>query len=114
MHPQRRTKTDARTTRSKNSDVRSPHPRTAPPQANALSSRGSAPDAVATGERQVNLSLPVPRITGVSAVGAGSGLIVAVATGNVEPVYVWPCVALAGLGMAYDLARRLLARPPRR
>ncbi|MFF6814487.1 hypothetical protein ACFZAG_32065 [Streptomyces sp. NPDC012403] len=60
------------------------------------------------------MSFAVPRITGLSAVGGGGGLIVAVATGNVEPIYVWPCVVLVGLGMAYDLGRRVLARPPRR
>jgi hypothetical protein len=109
MHPQRRTKTDAKAIKVKKTGEL--HAPTAPSRSKDAS---GAPDVGQTGERRMNVSFAVPRITGVSAVGAGSGLIVAVATGNVEPVYVWPCVALAGLGMAYDLGRRILTRPPRR
>ncbi|MFD9584868.1 hypothetical protein ACFWBM_09335 [Streptomyces sp. NPDC059980] len=112
MHPQLRTKKDAQTIKDQKPGKRSSRPERAQP----LPGRRKEHDPGATtspGERRVNVSFAIPRITGLSAVGGGSGLIVAVATGNVEPVYVWPCVALAGLGMAYDLGRRVLARPQR-
>lgn len=40
----------------------------------------------------------------------GTGLTVAIATGNVEPISIWPCIALTALGMAYDLGRRMIDR----
>ncbi|MFG2351813.1 hypothetical protein [Streptomyces phaeochromogenes] len=63
--------------------------------------------------RRVSLSFSIPRstvISGASAVTGGAGLTVAIATGNVEPVFVWPCIALTALGMAYDLGRCLVDR----
>ncbi|MFI8876832.1 hypothetical protein [Streptomyces sp. NPDC055243] len=65
------------------------------------------------GARRVEVSFPAPRstiISGGSAVTGGTGLTVAIATGNVEPVYVWPCIVLIALGMAYDLGRRVIDR----
>ncbi|MGW7276535.1 hypothetical protein ACWGH5_39330 [Streptomyces sp. NPDC054864] len=65
------------------------------------------------GARRIDLSFPVPRstvVSGASAVTGGTGLTVAIATGNVEPIYIWPCIALTALGMAYDLCRRMIDR----
>ncbi|WP_180686814.1 hypothetical protein [Streptomyces gossypiisoli] len=47
-------------------------------------------------------------LTGIATTGAGTGLLISFVAGNVETAYVWPCVALAALGMTYDLARRAL------
>ena len=47
-------------------------------------------------------------LPGIATTGGGTGLLISFVTGDVEPTYVWPCIALAALGMAYDLARRAL------
>ncbi|MDG5808574.1 hypothetical protein P9869_39205 [Streptomyces ossamyceticus] len=53
---------------------------------------------------------PIPPATGIG-VGAGSSwFVVALATENVEPSFVWPSVVLVGMGMAYDLGRRVVDR----
>ncbi|WP_156110828.1 hypothetical protein [Streptomyces adustus] len=46
----------------------------------------------------------------VTAVGSGSGLTAAIATGHVQPGVVWPAVTLAIAGMAYDVACRAMHR----
>ncbi|MEV3915206.1 hypothetical protein [Streptomyces canus] len=61
--------------------------------------------------RPVQLMVGGPGTTslpGIATTGGGAGLLISFVTGDVEPTYVWPCVALAALGMAYDLARRAL------
>ncbi|MFD3930043.1 hypothetical protein [Streptomyces sp. NPDC058614] len=51
---------------------------------------------------------PIPPATGIG-VGTGTGwFVVALATENVEPSFVWPSVVLIGMGMAYDLGRRVV------
>ncbi|MFD5234882.1 hypothetical protein ACFWJ5_41675 [Streptomyces qaidamensis] len=53
---------------------------------------------------------PIPAATGIG-VGTGAGWLgVALGTGNLDPAFVWPSVVLVGLGMAYDLGRRFLAK----
>lgn len=51
---------------------------------------------------------PIPRVTGVTAIGGTTGLTIAGVTGHVEPLYVWPSVILSLGGMAYDLVRRVI------
>lgn len=46
----------------------------------------------------------------MTAVGGGSSLTAAIATGHVQPGIVWPAVTLAIAGMAYDIALRALHR----
>lgn len=53
---------------------------------------------------------PIPPATGIGLGTGASWLAVALATENVEPNFVWPSVVLVGLGMAYDLGRRLVDR----
>jgi len=57
--------------------------------------------------RRINISLPIPRITGLTAVSSGA-LLIEIARGDIPPAYIWPSIALAALGAAYDLARRAL------
>lgn len=53
---------------------------------------------------------PVSVISTVSTVSGGSGLAIAIATGQVQPGVIWPTVTLVIAGMAYDIARQALHR----
>lgn len=74
---------------------------------------GGADEPRRTGRR---VGVPVPPISAVpavTAVGGGTGLTAAIATGHVQPGVVWPAVTLAVAGLAYDVACRALNRPRR-
>ncbi|MFJ7075105.1 hypothetical protein [Streptomyces sp. NPDC098781] len=61
------------------------------------------------------LEVPAPRLPAIptiTAVGSSGGLTAAIATGHVQPGVVWPAVALAIAGLAYDIAVRALNRRP--
>ncbi|MEV0116830.1 hypothetical protein AB0H77_26895 [Streptomyces sp. NPDC050844] len=107
MPSKRRTKQDAEAMAKprKHENPTTVDSRVAPMTGNGAANRGGA--------RRVDLSFPLPRstvVSGASAVTGGTGLTVAIATGNVEPIYIWPCIALTALGMAYDLGRRMIDR----
>lgn len=53
---------------------------------------------------------PIPPATGVGLGTGASWLASALATGNMEPSFVWPSVVFVGMGMAYDLGRRAIDR----
>ncbi|MFF3991512.1 hypothetical protein ACFY0B_44085 [Streptomyces sp. NPDC001797] len=57
--------------------------------------------------RRINLSIPIPRITGLTALSS-STLLLETARGDIPPAYTWPCITLTALGAAYDLIRRAL------
>ncbi|MER5195007.1 hypothetical protein ACWD3J_21235 [Streptomyces sp. NPDC002755] len=79
--------------------------------------RDLVPDepAVEGARRRVwRLEVPAPRLPAIptiTAVGSSGGLTTAIATGHVQPGVVWPAVALAIAGLAYDVAIRALNRP---
>ncbi|MER6084082.1 hypothetical protein [Streptomyces sp. NPDC001833] len=52
-------------------------------------------------------------MTGLTALSSGA-LLIEIARGDIPPAYVWPCITLAALGAAYDLARRALDHRPHR
>lgn len=63
--------------------------------------------------RHITITTPLPRLSGIATATtatSATGLLYAFVTGNVQPVYVWPCVTLAGFGMLYDLGHRALDR----
>ncbi|MFJ4784518.1 hypothetical protein [Streptomyces sp. NPDC088794] len=91
-----------------------------PPGGNAANftrERDSASDVriLDAGRRSVwRLEVPAPRLPAIptiTAVGSSGGLATAIATGHVQPGVVWPAVALAIAGLAYDIAIRALNRP---
>lgn len=68
-------------------------------------------DGIAESEqRRSRVSFDIPRITGVTAAGGGTGLMIAIATGYIQPEVTWPLVTLCVSGMLYDLGRRALGR----
>ncbi|MER5549693.1 hypothetical protein ABT072_46715 [Streptomyces sp. NPDC002589] len=57
--------------------------------------------------RRINFSIPIPRVSGITALSS-SAVLIEIARGDIPHGYVWPSVALAALGAAYDLGRRAL------
>ncbi|MFE1754230.1 hypothetical protein ACFW88_27425 [Streptomyces anandii] len=86
-------------------------------EATSADKRAVGPAEATGGGRHVwRLEVPaikLPKIASVTAVGSGGGLTAAIATGHVRLEVVWPAVALAVAGMAYDIAVRALDRTRR-
>lgn len=111
MPSKRRTKRDA-----KAKDVPKKGPKSQespkPPVENPAPQTDGA-DSVDGASRRVNLSFAPPKstvISGTVATAGTGGLVGAIATGNVEPQYVWPCIVLVTVSMGYDLTRRVVDR----